>query len=124
MTSEGLVCLCGLAMDFYLPADEDYADDEDITLVLQQFSYKGGNSSAKIHYGQPDDKKKDSQYMEMVVDPAVKMKNEKGRVELVIRTFDEKDETKLVTKRGKRLSVYDTLKTLFSEEDSRRRGRY
>ena len=116
MTPEGIVCLCGIAADKYFPAGEDSGDEEDITLELQKFTYKGGSSTAIIHYGQPKNKSKDSQFFEIRVDPAVKIKNEKGRAELVIRTFDDEDKSKFVTKRGKRVSVYETLKMLFNDE--------
>lgn len=123
MTPEGIVCVCGLAMDKYFPAGEDNGDDEDITLELQKFTYKGGSSTAIIHYGQPKGDKKDSQFFEMRVDPSVKVKNEQGRVELVIRTFDsedrEDDKSKFVTKRGKRASVYETLRMLDGKSEGK-----
>lgn len=130
MTSEGIVILCGMALNKAFPEREDVGDD-DIDLRMETINYSGGGSNAVIRYSIPEESKGhefdkenqryggdvDSQWLEARISPDVKMKDGKGRAELVIRTFDPKDQSKLVTNRGKRTSVVEFIKNVVGQGD-------
>lgn len=123
MTPEGIVILCAMALNKAFPEREEVADD-DIDLRMESINYSGGDSNAVIRYGIPKESKRhefdkdkqrygsdiDSQWLEARISPNIKMKEGKGRAELVIRTFDPKDPSKLVTNRGKRTSVVEFIR--------------
>ena len=125
MTPEGIVLLCAEALNKVFPEREN-VDTDDIDFRMESIDYSGGGSKAVIRYSIPEESKGhefdkenkryggdvDSQWLEARISPDVKMKDGKGRVELVIRTFDKDDQSKLVTNRGKRTSVSEFIKTL------------
>lgn len=129
MTPEGIVLYCAIALNWTFPERDNVADD-DIDLRLEKIDYNGGASKAVIRYSIPEESKGadfdvdnkrsggdiDSQWLEARIDPEVKMKNSVGRAELVIRTFDKDDPSKLVTNRGKRTSIVEFVKKLRGEE--------
>lgn len=129
MSSEGIVLLCGLAMNKLFPEGEDSGEYNDIVLKLDKLSYKGGNSKAVIHYGQPKETQNhddngnlsssdvNKQYFELRINPDVRIKNTKGACEFVIRTSDKEDETKLVTNRSQRVPVWECFKVMFTDYD-------
>lgn len=128
MTPEGIVLLCAEALNKVFPEREN-VDADDIDFRMESIDYSGGGSKAVIRYSIPEESKGhefdkenkryggdvDSQWLEARISPDVKMKDGKGRVELVIRTFDKDDQSKLVTNRGKRTSVSEFIKTLNGE---------
>ena len=133
MSDQGIVCLCGMACNKAFPtyskeeADPDALEEgEDTVFELKSISYKGGSSSAKFHYDQMNGPGNLGQFFELRVNPGVKVKSEKGRASIVMKAPKSDEEAnKLVTKHGKLLSVWDTLKLMLDEESSgsgRRRG--
>lgn len=128
MTPEGIVLLCAEALNKVFPEREN-VDADDIDFRMESIDYSGGGSKAVIRYSIPEESKGhefdkenqryggdvDSQWLEARISPDIKMKDGKGRVELVIRTFDKDDQSKLVTNRGKRTSVSEFIKTLNGE---------
>lgn len=135
---EAIVMLCCLALNFVFPPDGNKGSDDDIELDLSTFKYKGGGATADIIYKQPDSTKGhdddkmlgsdiDKQFIEVIIDPDVDMKNSKGRAQFVINTADKEDETKLVKHRSKRMTIYEFIRLLndedFSLKGNERRGR-
>lgn len=134
MTPEGIVLYCAIALDWIFPEKDNVADD-DIDLRLEKIDYNGGASKAVIRYSIPEESKGadldvdnkrfggdiDSQWLEARIDPEVKMKNSVGRAELVIRTFDKDDPSKLVTNRGKRTSVVEFIKNLKDQDSGKKK---
>lgn len=137
MTSEGRVLYCAMALNATFPERDSVADD-DIDLRLEKIDYNGGASKAVIRYSIPEESKGadfdvdnkrsggdiDSQWLEARIDPDVKMKDSIGRVELVIRTFDKDDPSKLVTNRGKRTSIIEFVKNLKGEDSGKKKYKY
>lgn len=129
MTNEGIVLLCGLAMNKLFPENEDSGEYNDIVLKLDKLVYKGGKSKAVIHYGQPKETQHhddngnllgsdvNKQFFELRINPEVRIKNSKGACEFLIRTSDKEDETKLVTNRSQRVPVWECFKVMFTDYD-------
>lgn len=132
MTPSGLVLFCAMALNHVFPEREGKVDD-DIDLRMESIDYKDDMSNAVIRYSIPEESKGadfdadnkrygsdiDSQWLEARISPTVKMKDSMGRAELVIRTFDEDDPSKLVTNRGRRVPIVEFIKTLYGEEKNK-----
>lgn len=137
MTPEARVLYCAMALNATFP-ERDSVDKDDIDLRLEKIDYNGGASKAVIRYSIPEESKGadfdvdnkrsgsdiDSQWLEARIDPDVKMKDSIGRAELVIRTFDKDDPSKLVTNRGRRTSIIDFVKNLNGEDSGKKKYKY
>lgn len=133
MTPEAIVLLCGMALYKAFPSEGENIQEGDIDLRMESIKYSGGDSNAVIRYSIPEDSKGaefdtdkkrygsdiDSQWLEARIKPGVERKEGKGIVELVIRTFDKEDQSKLVTNRGNKTSVPEFVKNVVGKQSKR-----
>ena len=135
MTPEAIVLLCGMALYKAFPLEGENVQEGDIDLRMESIKYSGGDSNAVIRYSIPEDSKGaefdtdnkrygsdiDSQWLEARIKPGVEKKDGKGIVELVIRTFDKDDPSKLVTNRGNKTSAPEFIRNVVGKQGKKGR---